>query len=312
MIKKLCQKKFDVFGIGTAISGLAGAGSNIAGAVMSNEIAKKNLEFQKEKFEYDKHLQQQVFDREDSAYQRQRDDMLSAGLNPLSNPSSGANAGSVVPTEAPQNNFDALTAMSNLGDSISKIVDGVQASREREATIHKAEQEAQYIKSQTDSQNIKNEYERDLLEADRKQRTSNANEAERLDKLHEKYGTTSESPDILKTATAMLNIIEEKKLTGMVDELKNSDNKYLNEIGNSLSSSGIQPSGFGLSENDFQKINSYKPSVPKPKQSFGKKFWDSWSNPDNFFKQHEKKKNIEKNNRKYYESFVQALRNNSQ
>lgn len=312
MIKKRpCLICYDIFGIGSAISGVAGAGANIAGAIMQNKIAQENLELQKAKFDWDKQVQQTTWDREDSAYQRQRDDMLSAGLNPLSNTASGANAGQAVSTEAPQNNMDALTAMSNLGSSISQIVDGIQNTREREATIQKANQEASFIRSQTENQDIKNEYERDLLEADRKRRTSDANEAERLDKLHEKYGTTSESPDMLKTATAFLNVLDQKKLTGMIEILNSSGNKYLEEIGQSLQNANVKPSGYRLSDNDLPSLINPNVNVPKPKLSFKQRLWDSWSNSDNFFEQNRKKKSVEKNHRSYYESYIQALRNNS-
>lgn len=312
MIKKRpCLICYDIFGIGSAISGVANAGVNVAGMIMQNKIAQENLQLQREKFDYDKQLQQQIFDREDTSYQRQRDDMLASGLNPLSNTASGASAGQAVQTEAPQNNMDALTAMSNIGSSINQIVDGIQNTREREATINKANEESAFIKSQKDSLDIENEFKRDLLEADRRKRTSDANEAERLDKLHEKYGTTSESPDMLKTATALLNVLDQKKLDGLIENLNSSGNKYLEDIGKSLQGANVQPSGYRLSDSDLPYIINGNSKVPKPKLSFKQRLWDSWSNSDNFFEQNRKKKSIEKNQRSYYESYIQALRNNS-
>lgn len=47
-------------------------------------IAQKNLSFQRENLDYTKALQQQLFQREDSSYQRTVNDMRQAGLSPLS------------------------------------------------------------------------------------------------------------------------------------------------------------------------------------------------------------------------------------
>lgn len=46
-------------------------------------IATENLQYQRELQEYNKALQERIFNREDTAYQRTKKDMLEAGLNPL-------------------------------------------------------------------------------------------------------------------------------------------------------------------------------------------------------------------------------------
>lgn len=103
--------------VGPIISGLFGlkqqdkANQANASAVQaqntSNEaIASQNLGFQRENLDYLKALQQKIFDREDSSYSRTVADMRAAGLNPLT--MSGTNqAGSVVPTNALNNNYQA-------------------------------------------------------------------------------------------------------------------------------------------------------------------------------------------------------------
>lgn len=69
-------------------------------------IADQNLGFQRENLEYQKALQQQIFEREDTAYQRTVQDMAAAGLNPLT--MNGTNAsGDVVSTEAMHNDYQA-------------------------------------------------------------------------------------------------------------------------------------------------------------------------------------------------------------
>lgn len=83
---------------------------NEANIAMQKEINDKNLAFQRENLDYQKQLQQTIFDREDTSYQRTVDDMSSAGLNPLT--MNGTNgAGEAIATspldagQAPQNTF---------------------------------------------------------------------------------------------------------------------------------------------------------------------------------------------------------------
>lgn len=72
-------------------------------AKTSKDYAEKNYNLQSENLDYQKALQQQIFDREDTALQRYVSDLKKAGLNPqLAAGSSGSDAGSVVSTSAPQ------------------------------------------------------------------------------------------------------------------------------------------------------------------------------------------------------------------
>lgn len=57
----------------------------------------RNYDFSKDVFDYNKALQQEIFNREDTAYERKRRDLERAGLNPnLAAGGSGAAAGQVV------------------------------------------------------------------------------------------------------------------------------------------------------------------------------------------------------------------------
>lgn len=97
-------------GVGDFIGGLFGAGAEAA-----------NTALQAQQFNYQKDLQERIFQREDSAYQRQVADLEKAGLNKsLAYGSGGAGAGSVVGVSAPQINAG------NLSNSMQSMFKGLK------------------------------------------------------------------------------------------------------------------------------------------------------------------------------------------
>lgn len=71
---------------------------------VNSKIANQNLAFQRENLDYQKALQQKIFDREDSAYARTVQDMRNAGLSPLT--MSGTNgAGEAIATTPLHNDY---------------------------------------------------------------------------------------------------------------------------------------------------------------------------------------------------------------
>ncbi len=81
-------------------------------------IANQNLNFQRQNLDYQKELQKQIFEREDNAVQRRAKDLEASGLSKTLAAGSAANAGSVVGTTAPQNQFK-----SNLQGIVGQMAD---------------------------------------------------------------------------------------------------------------------------------------------------------------------------------------------
>lgn len=128
---------------------------------LNKEIADQNFAFQQDWNEYQKALQQQIFEREDTAYQRTAKDMMAAGLNPLS--MQGTNgAGQIVSTTAPQNNFQAqqpaAMQQANLAlDSMSTMISGITSIFSQINEMKKGNIERDLLQQQVDHQKLIND-----------------------------------------------------------------------------------------------------------------------------------------------------------
>lgn len=100
----------------TALGALGAAG---IGAISSGIQNNQNLKYQRENLDYQKALQEKIFQREDTAIQRRKQDLLNAGFNPyMAMSQNGAGSGSVVSTSPMQSNFNTGLISSGLNSAI--------------------------------------------------------------------------------------------------------------------------------------------------------------------------------------------------
>lgn len=112
----------DIGKLGTLISGVSNLAGSIGGIISADKqhqlqldtyaLNKANIEWQQKQYlenrDYQRALQQTIFDREDTAYQRAVEDATSAGFSPLAALGNTANAGAVVSSsEAPAGQLQA-------------------------------------------------------------------------------------------------------------------------------------------------------------------------------------------------------------
>lgn len=125
------------------IKGVGALYGDLTGKNRALDQNQQNLQFQKEKYEYDKNLQQQIFTREDNATQRRAADLRLAGLSPTLAAGSAAGTGAIVQTTAPRgepiegpNLVDAALKVASLMSSYSSFAN-TMADTVRKETLTK-------------------------------------------------------------------------------------------------------------------------------------------------------------------------------
>lgn len=103
-----------ISGFGQALSPIFDIGVGIFDRVQKTEQQEFENEFVMDESDYNKALQQQIFDREDTAYSRTVNDMLNAGLSPLSMTATN-DSGSVVGNMSPPSNNMNFTPLDAAG-----------------------------------------------------------------------------------------------------------------------------------------------------------------------------------------------------
>lgn len=115
-----------------------------------------NLDFQRENLDYQKTLQEKIFEREDTAYQRTVNDMRLAGLNPVSMQGTNA-AGEAIQTSSPEST--KTSDIQALGE-IMNVISQLNVNRNNNSV---SQANANLINAQAENQKIKNLYESDIL-----------------------------------------------------------------------------------------------------------------------------------------------------
>lgn len=174
--------------------GLLGLGASLWNGKQQREISDKNLALQKENLEYEKALQQELFEREDSSYVRTKEDMLNAGFSPLA--MQGLNsAGSAVPTSAPQQNLDIATSLS----TILGVASQAQSLAQVQSGIARTDAETKYINAQAQNQEIKNAFAFNNETVDFNTKLENYSRLSRENAYDNMVGVSSNMPDVIKS-----------------------------------------------------------------------------------------------------------------
>lgn len=114
----------------------------------SNErIAQENLAFQRENLDYQKALQQKIFDREDSSYERTVSDMRKAGLSPLTMNGTNA-AGEAIATTPLENQYQANAYTNRQARDFSFIGNAMQSALNNYATLTNLKQQQEMYQAQ--------------------------------------------------------------------------------------------------------------------------------------------------------------------
>lgn len=152
-------------GLAQGVGGMAGGIASTLGSMRNTDktnqankdVAAQNLAFQREQQEYQKALQQQIFEREDTAHQREIEDLKRAGINPLATAGgNGANAGSIVPLTELNNTYQAQTAdfsgLQTAGQALDAAVQNQMALEDSRQAREDQKQENMYARTQQHAQ----------------------------------------------------------------------------------------------------------------------------------------------------------------
>lgn len=126
----------------------------------NKSVANQNLALQREQFEYQKSLQNTIFEREDNAVQRHLADNRAAGLSPLAG-LAGAQSGSLVPVQAPQLDYNQIAPQidsSGIQSALGMMQDSAVNQQSLDIQDTTAKSNAALSAQKTEAQKLENEF----------------------------------------------------------------------------------------------------------------------------------------------------------
>lgn len=139
---------------GAAIAG----GSSFLTGLMGKSASEQNLSLQKKNLDWQKHVQQEIWNREDTAVQRRMKDLRDAGLNPWSAAGQSANAGSIVNTQAPQQDLSYLQDFSKVAQTPANMIGAYIDAMKATEQIKQAKLQTTYQELINKNLSLRNEY----------------------------------------------------------------------------------------------------------------------------------------------------------
>lgn len=185
------------------------------GQMSAEKQNEENLQFQREKLEYEKQLQQQIFEREDTAYQRSAQDAQAVGINPMA--MTGLNgSGEAVPTTLQQSNVDYsqfgmaqnLPNLLSMASGVASAVNEYKTGNSQRDLLE-SQKTAQDLKNE--EQAIRNKFLENSLTYETNDKKSTSERNERVNHAQEVTGTTDQSGSIAKGLQDIVNIMQTNK-----------------------------------------------------------------------------------------------------
>lgn len=265
-----------IFGlIGTGMTNASNEGMNNANIALQRELNAEQMSRYDQAFEYQKALQERLFEREDTAISRQAQDMANVGLNPLSQQMNGLGAGqglnppSQPSLSAPQNTFSmqnvvagALEGMNALANLNTQGIqrDKLRAEENFQRLVNESQKIDNLIKANKNGISIDEDgnlklsknfrQEQDIVESS----YQNAEATRRRNEREDAHQAATGSHDLMsqagRTATDIVGMSDKT-----LDALDNATDKSENIVGKILGSSINQK--LNKVERQLNPINYY-------------------------------------------------------